>query len=1015
MDYQSIDLNGLWQLAGGEQKPSEYRHQCPVPALVDMARPAFDWTAHSYFWYKRTVALPPLDSANRVWLQLEQVQFGTAVYVNGRFAGGDIPCYTSQYFDITDQMRPGKENIIEVRVGTKETLPQHSAVGNDFEKLSFIPGIWGDVRLHIYHGARISWLNVLPDISSSTVLLQAGVEILGSRSGELDLEFTIREKSGRRLVAQGSIPLRSNQSPETASNPPGTSAEIRVAIPDAKHWSPEQPFLYEAGLVLRNGPAVAQRLVRRFGMRSFEIRHGHFYLNGQQRRLYGSNIAFHRLLSDQERGLLPWDEQWIRKVLVEIPKAHHLFFFRFHLGHAYNRWYDLADEYGIMLQDEWMFWTTTGSGEQIRREFTDWIRENGHHPSIVIWDPLNESKDALVTDKIIPEMKKIDPTRVWEAVDFGEDHPYIFSLGPVLQRAKFGFSRSLEELQNSPTPVMVNEYLWWWLDGQGKPSQLTEMVIERWLGKNYSSDDLLRHQVFLAQELTELWRRLDLDAIMPFVYLSCGQGATSHWFSGPLAEARPKPLLQALKNAFSPLGLSLELWDRHFQPGEQRRLRLHLFNDSGKPAGVRCIIVLSTAAHRDEVLFERAITLEAGKHQLETAQVAFPSESCSGQIHYLLQDEQGQTVTAGKKPCFVLPRPPLPAALKTKKLSVFDHEKELLSFLKQRQIRAAQQDIAADVRLALVGPGGLRRLSVQHRQRLARMVAGGGCLILQEPECGITGQRQVTVFEDLKLWIQYRPDRDMGGYDSCVIPADAQHPLWQGIAPEHLQIWNGAWGGEMVSQHHLRPDRPFRSLADCNLRLRVAAVLEIPYGRGMVIVSRLQVRGRLSPGKEGEFFARRYDPVAARYLLNLLAFYPADAAYAAGLAREVQKTGLYIARAEGSDGQVYDLLENHLFARQAVYTSGRQWLDITFDRDTALAGLVIKKVKAELSHLRLRSGKVPISADIRQIEKDNQRQLIITCSETVTSTIGLDYSVKDSGQDAALWEVELLQPAPKAV
>jgi len=32
------------------------------------------------------------------------------------------------------------------------------------------------------------------------------------------------------------------------------------------------------------------------------------------------------------------------------------------------------------------------------------------------------------------------------------------------------------------------------------------------------------------------------------------------WFEGDIKDLKPKPILQALKNAFSPFGVSVELW-----------------------------------------------------------------------------------------------------------------------------------------------------------------------------------------------------------------------------------------------------------------------------------------------------------------------------------------------------------------------------------------------------------------------------------------------------------------------
>ena len=126
---------------------------------------------------------------------------------------------------------------------------------------------------------------------------------------------------------------------------------------------------------------------------------------------------------------------------------------------------------------------------------------------------------------------------------------------------------------------MLNEFVWWWLDRDGNPTSLMDGVVERWLGPDNSPGKLLAHQAFLARELVELFRRMEMRAIQPFVYLSNNNGPTAHWFLGDIRELIPKPILGALREAFAPVGLSLELWDRHFLPNERRPMKLFLFND----------------------------------------------------------------------------------------------------------------------------------------------------------------------------------------------------------------------------------------------------------------------------------------------------------------------------------------------------------------------------------------------------------------------------------------------------
>ena len=128
----------------------------------------------------------------------------------------------------------------------------------------------------------------------------------------------------------------------------------------------------------------------------------------------------------------------------------------------------------------------------------------------------------------------------------------------------------------------------------------------------------------------------------------------------------------------------------------------------------------------------------------------------------------------------------------------------------------------------------------------------------------------VEILEGLVLTIRYREDADRGGYDSAVFPVDKEHPVWNGIGVDQLKFFNGSLGGEIVSQHDVTARCPATVHARSGLSLKTAALMEIPYGKGRVVVSRLQVRGRLGlTGGEG-LYDRRPDPVAMQYFLNLI-------------------------------------------------------------------------------------------------------------------------------------------------
>lgn len=896
MPRTKLLLNSNWQLqpSNDESLPTNWSHTVPVPALVDIASPRYDWKTFKYHYYRTTFevgekktatgqesratnAETKLEScATNCFIIIEQAMFGTDVWLNGKNLGGDIACYTSQEYDAREAIKLGETNELIVRVGQRENLPPESAVGKDQERTEWIPGIWGDVYLLQCGNPRVKLIQVIPHIEHSTAEVRVTVENRAENISRTTISTFVREKKSRHQASQ-----TLKQELHLAPNAVEVVAFTHTIV-GTKLWSPESPFLYElesqitdSQSTIRISQSPVDSYAATFGMREFTIHGKHFYLNGKKILLRGGNIAFHRFLSDTDRGTLPWNVDWVKTLLIDIPKAHNFNFFRNHLGQMYNRWYDIADEHGMLLQNEWMFWTTTGTKQQITKEFTRWLQDNWNHPSIVIWDALNECSDVVVQNEIIPELRKLDPTRPWESVDFVEEHPYIYSLGPVLNDRKFGFTRSLEEIERDSKPTMLNEFCWWWLDKDFDPALLTKDVVERWLGRSWTKEQLIAHQSFLATELVELFRRMRVDAIQPFVYLSNNAGPTANWFVGDIKELQPKPILAALKNAFAPFGVSIELWDRHFFPSEHRTIRVFVFNDEPvrKEGVVRCGIV----NEKRDWLFDtkQSVFVEPSSVTIVPLPKVMPLNAGEYRMRSeLLENEK--VIAHSEKILHIIKQTEASARVKEKYFALLPSGDELRNFLTEKQIRFSNvlESNRKEWDALIVEREMVRSPTYQSRLgAITKLLDAGKTVVLLEPECGVDENEVIPVALGVELKIEKRVDADKGGYDSYVFADDITHPLWEGISPEHLTMFNGAYGGEAVSQHNVTTNAPHTTLARCGLHLAVTAVMEIPVGKGKIVLSRLQSRGRLVKSSEPDsLFARRVDPVVQRFILNLISY-----------------------------------------------------------------------------------------------------------------------------------------------
>ena len=865
----SFLLNGSWELSpsSSDRKPETFVHRIPVPGVVDCAYPPYAWKDSRFHWYRYNVQIEGDLPAVAV-LRIGQSQFGTSVWVNGAHVGSSFSCYTSQEYNVRPHLQSsGRNNEFIIRVGVKEDLPETSAVGKDLEKEIYTPGIWGDISLILTENPRIVRVQTIPDLAGGRVKALITLENQGKTGAEVVVEGFVEEKKLKKGVSD------ERRAPYTVK--PGESATVSLELPvhDPVHWTPETPFLYRLVTRIRQKDRTTDEIETTFGMRDFRIDGNQFLLNGKRIFLRGGNIAFHRFLSDKERGGLPWNPEWVRKAFIEIPKEHNFNFFRNHLGQLYPLWYDLADEGGILIQNEWHFWGATGSKEEIRRELTEWIQDNWNHPSIVIWDPLNESTDETVQKGIVPELKNADPTRVWESVDFVEEHPYIYSLGPVLNDRRFGFTRALAEIQESKTPAMLNEFVWWWLDNAGKPTSLMDGVIERWLGRGYTTEDLLSHQAFLATELTELFRRMNVAAIQPFVYLSDNDGPTGHWFLGPIASLQPKPIMAALKNAFAPFGVSIELWDRHFVPGEERAVRIFVFNDKPEPqSGTLRYGIVNINGNW---LSEQIEVVNVGKSENKTIDATFHLPQAPGRYDFRAELEGPSGVAVSTKAAFVV-RVEIPLNLDSSVVAVFGRSEGILGFMESSGIAISKfpAETPEGRGILIVTEGEVQKDEYAAlRPSIDRFVERGGTLLVLEPEKGLEGSAEIALTDKVRISVNRREDGDRGGYDSFVFIDDPLHPLWGPLRKEHLQMFNGAFGGEIVSQHDLEILAPHRVLASCGLHLGVIALAEVASGAGRILISRLQTRGRIDRNRtSSRLFERRRDPVAQQYMLQLVSY-----------------------------------------------------------------------------------------------------------------------------------------------
>jgi beta-galactosidase len=631
-----IPLNGIWQFDQTVDAfpPAKFTRSIPVPGLVHLAEPRIedydrffkrpqkaeaglqhnlydiDYTPR-YSWYRKTILIPKYLEGKEGMITIKKSQYVTQVYVNGFDMGTSVACYTPVEFPITGAVKFGSENEILIKVGDRVWLPSEAAGGTDKEKEHYLPGIWDDVLVSFTGKVRMNRLLVLPSVIGKRVAVKAQIRNLSpaqifygdEMSDPVTLEISIAEKRTGKIIAGKSGRF-------SAKRDNISEVMLEIPVPEFTTWSPDKPFLYLAKATLKTDKGVSDDMVKQFGMRDFTRKGKFFYLNGEKIILRGTNITLHRFFEDPDCGNLAWNREWVKKLLIDYPKQLHWNAMRICVGIVPDFWYDLADEFGLLFQNEWLYWQNHGWDEQIRKEYTDWIWSDGNHPSIAIWDAINENWDDYIGNSLIPELKKLDNTRIWDSGymtaeqmqldEMDEPHPYqrqfnrkhpgsdrdFYPLGSLDYKPDI-----LQNIQNASSAQLVNEYGWIWLWRNGMPSKVTVDTYENYLGKDSPPEKNRELQAYWLQLETE-WLRSEpsIAGVLAFCYLTNNYGYTGDWFLGDIKDLKPTPTLDWFHHAFAPAATFINLADERYtefaephQPGSSLLFNLVGVNNLPSP------------------------------------------------------------------------------------------------------------------------------------------------------------------------------------------------------------------------------------------------------------------------------------------------------------------------------------------------------------------------------------------------------------------------------------------------
>jgi hypothetical protein len=653
---QVINLNGEWQFAKTEGSlPTVYRSVVQVPGLVDLAIPSVDTVGVLYkdgwYWHKRTFSVSKAGF-DLVQLKIFKAKYHTKVYINGQYVGENCYCFTPSYFDIKPFLKAGQTNEIVIGVGCKEQLPDTIPNGNDVEKIRYIPGIYDNVEITCSNKPFIDNIQCVPDIKNGKLRVVAEIETASSKNFRLN--YAVSEMSSKRKTVTGKI--AAPQKDKTQGN---TIVDFEIDMKDATLWTPARPFLYE--LSLNTG---ADSKTVRFGMRSFrfDTEKKVALLNEEPCYLRGTNICIYRFFEDPDRAGLPWNTQWVTTLHKRF-KDMNWDIARYCIGFPPEKWYDICDSLGFMVQDEFPLWgidrPNTLKAPQIAAEYRLWMRERWNHPCVVIWDGNNET----ISDEpgaAIKAVRELDlSNRPWEngwseptaATDPMESHPYLFiDFNRGHPEPEKGYKKEFfgavrrphydagnnpymkSEKKMLPNPSIINEYGWIWLNRDGTTTTLTDRVYETlWKGSQLTAQERLYIYARNLAMLTEFWRaHRQAAGVLHFCGLGYSRsqaprGQTSDHFVDIRNLTFEPTFYKYVKSAFAPVGLMIDVWEKSYQASDKLTVPIYVVNDLVEPFEQDIVLTLQKG---EQIIstYRQHITVKGYETGIVSVEVSLPKD-----------------------------------------------------------------------------------------------------------------------------------------------------------------------------------------------------------------------------------------------------------------------------------------------------------------------------------------------------------------------------------------------------
>jgi len=406
-DDRNEGVEGQWHLNKNYDAHSDI-HQIDVPSCWEEYEKNYEGVA----FYRKSFTVPQNWSDKIITLNFDASNYMTQVWLNEEVVGFHEGGYTPFSFRIDKLAKPGEDNIVTVRVISPIILTDKRIDGLGRQEVpmwrgAITGGIWQSVSLEVSGKTRITDVFLEPDIHDNTVTFNLEIENSETIKKTSEVQIRILSDQGKEVVILEK---------QIEVLPGKKNIRYELAIEEAKYWSVDSPYLYQAEVNLKENGDTSDQWSSKFGMREFTAKDNQFVLNGKPIYLKAS---FFEGLYPVKLAYPDSREMAIKE--IQLAKEAGFNMIRPWRKPAPPMWFDLCDSLGMLtvgsLAVECMHRpiSTPRLSHVVENEVRQTILANRNRTCIVQWELFNEINRPILAQMLNSMSilaRELDPTRM---------------------------------------------------------------------------------------------------------------------------------------------------------------------------------------------------------------------------------------------------------------------------------------------------------------------------------------------------------------------------------------------------------------------------------------------------------------------------------------------------------------------------------------------------------------------------------------------------------------------------